>query len=220
VNLKRVIGSRSFADFVMAVEEARARQYQPTTAASSHGPASNLAPAPAATPDTRVGRGANASERVRPPKLSASARQLPPSREQGPYSRRFTSFADFVRALEETRQREPQPRDDGGASLSPRILEGRGIPAIPYKGPVLAASLYEDLAVRPFSDLDILIKRKDVLKAMDLMTSLGYRPHYQLTHTQVAAFLKSKYEFPLTAQEWMADGGAQVESSGGFLFFL
>jgi hypothetical protein len=77
-------------------------------------------------------------------------------------------------------------------------LKAEGIPAIPYKGPVLAASLYKDLAIRPFNDLDILIKRKDLFKAMDVMTSLGYQPHFQLTRTQVAAFLKSKYEFPLT----------------------
>jgi hypothetical protein len=78
------------------------------------------------------------------------------------------------------------------------LLKAQGIPAIPYKGPVLAASLYKDLAIRPFNDLDILVKRKDLFKAMGLMTSLGYQPHFQLTRTQVAAFLKSKYEFPLT----------------------
>jgi Uncharacterised nucleotidyltransferase len=78
------------------------------------------------------------------------------------------------------------------------LLKAEGILAVPYKGPVLAASLYKDLAIRPFNDLDILIKKKDLFKAMDLMTSLGYQPHFQLTGTQVAAFLKSKYEFPLT----------------------
>lgn len=81
----------SFTDFVKAVEKARARQYHAERVA----PASNLAP------DAR-------GEHTRPPKLSASARQLPKSREQGPYSKRFTSFADFTQALEETRQRESQ----------------------------------------------------------------------------------------------------------------
>ena len=78
------------------------------------------------------------------------------------------------------------------------LLRAEGISAIPYKGPALAASLYSDPTIRPFNDLDILIKREDVFKAMDLMTSLGYQPHYQLTRTQASAFLKSKYEFPLT----------------------
>lgn len=78
------------------------------------------------------------------------------------------------------------------------LLKTGGIPAIPYKGPVLAASLYKDLTFRPFSDLDILIKKEDLSKANDLMVSLGYRPHFQLTRAQVSAFLQSKYELPLT----------------------
>jgi hypothetical protein len=78
------------------------------------------------------------------------------------------------------------------------LFKAEGIPAIPYKGPVLAATHYKDVAIRPFNDLDILVKRKDLFKAMDVMTSLGYQPHFQLTRAQVAAFLKSKYEFPLT----------------------
>lgn len=36
-------------------------------------------------------------------------------------------------------------------------LEGQGIQAIPFKGPVLAVSVYGNLALRPFSDLDILV---------------------------------------------------------------
>ncbi|MCJ7784188.1 MAG: nucleotidyltransferase family protein [Desulfobacterales bacterium] len=78
------------------------------------------------------------------------------------------------------------------------LFKAEGIPTIPYKGPALAASLYKDLTIRPFNDLDILIKRKDIFKAKDLMTSLGYQSHFQLTPTQASAFLKSKYEFPLT----------------------
>jgi hypothetical protein len=78
------------------------------------------------------------------------------------------------------------------------LLNAEGIPAIPYKGPVLAASLYKDLTIRPFNDLDILIKREDLFKAKDVMIFLGYRPHFQLTPAQTSAFLKSKYEFPLT----------------------
>src|SRR5688572_8474719 len=35
-------------------------------------------------------------------------------------------------------------------------LESRGIAAIPYKGPALVASIYGDLPLRPFADLDIL----------------------------------------------------------------
>jgi len=49
-----------------------------------------------------------------------------------------------------------------------------GINAIPFKGPVLAASVYRDLSLRPFSDLDLLVNRDDLLKAGGLLASLGY----------------------------------------------
>jgi len=51
-----------------------------------------------------------------------------------------------------------------------------GINAIPFKGPVLAASVYKDLSLRPFSDLDVLVNRDDILKAGGLLASEGYQP--------------------------------------------
>ena len=51
-----------------------------------------------------------------------------------------------------------------------------GVKAIPFKGPVLAASVYQDFSLRQFSDLDVLVNRDDILKAGDLLTSQGYEP--------------------------------------------
>lgn len=45
---------------------------------------------------------------------------------------------------------------------------------LPYKGPVLATSVYHELALRPFSDLDILVRERDILPAMDVLTACGY----------------------------------------------
>lgn len=56
------------------------------------------------------------------------------------------------------------------------LLGRAGIPAIPFKGPVLAAALYGNPALREFVDLDILIHRKDVPKALRVLASSGYRP--------------------------------------------
>jgi hypothetical protein len=77
------------------------------------------------------------------------------------------------------------------------LFEGHGIPAIPYKGPALAASIYGDLTLRQVSDLDILIRKEDMLEARDLLVPLGYRPQFQLTHAQAAAYQRSQYEFLL-----------------------
>jgi len=78
-----------------------------------------------------------------------------------------------------------------------RILnafELRGIPAVPYRGPALAASIYGNLALREFVDLDILVHRHDVFEAEDLLASLGYRSPFRLAHAQKLAYLQSEIE--------------------------
>ena len=42
------------------------------------------------------------------------------------------------------------------------FFEAHGIPSIPYKGPVLAASVYGNLAFREFGDLDILVSEREL----------------------------------------------------------
>ncbi|ETX07419.1 nucleotidyltransferase domain-containing protein [Candidatus Entotheonella palauensis] len=76
-----------------------------------------------------------------------------------------------------------------------RMLEANGIAAIPYKGPVLAAAIYGDVALRQFGDLDILVKRQDVLKVKNLLLSQGYQPEFDLTPTQESAYLRSSCEY-------------------------
>jgi hypothetical protein len=76
-----------------------------------------------------------------------------------------------------------------------RLLEEHSIPAIPYKGPVLAVSVYGDVALRRFGDLDILVHKRDVLRAKDLLISLGYRPELCMNPAQEAAYLRSQCEY-------------------------
>jgi hypothetical protein len=45
------------------------------------------------------------------------------------------------------------------------MLDAHGIPAIPYKGPVLATSVYGNLALRQFRDLDVLLRAQDAARA-------------------------------------------------------
>ena len=85
------------------------------------------------------------------------------------------------------------------------VLGAHGIPAVPYRGPVLAASLYGDLALRQFVDLDVLLHKKDVLRARDLLMSLGYRPEFKLNSAQEAAYLRAQSEHKV-----MRDEGAVI----------
>ena len=68
------------------------------------------------------------------------------------------------------------------------LLEKNGISAIPWKGPVLAAAAYGDVALRQFGDLDILVREQDAMKAKDLLLSSGYRLLYRGSAEDEAAF--------------------------------
>jgi Uncharacterised nucleotidyltransferase len=59
------------------------------------------------------------------------------------------------------------------------LFETHNIPAIAFKGPVLAASAYGNLALRQFGDLDILVKKQDFLKVIDLLSSQEYQTNSQ-----------------------------------------
>ena len=45
-----------------------------------------------------------------------------------------------------------------------------GVACMPFKGPVLASSVYGQLSLRQFSDLDLLIDRGDIATATDLLS--------------------------------------------------
>ncbi|MGH9775231.1 MAG: nucleotidyltransferase family protein [Candidatus Acidiferrales bacterium] len=55
-----------------------------------------------------------------------------------------------------------------------------GIEAIPYKGPVLAALAYKNIALRYFSDLDLLVRQHEVPKAAEILAEMGFRPEFDL----------------------------------------
>ena len=54
------------------------------------------------------------------------------------------------------------------------LFSRHDIQVLPYKGPVLAAAVYGNLALRPSNDLDILVHERDILQATDLLVSSGY----------------------------------------------
>ncbi|MGK7904264.1 MAG: nucleotidyltransferase family protein [Hormoscilla sp.] len=58
------------------------------------------------------------------------------------------------------------------------LLAARDIQAIPFKGPIWATLAYGNMALRDFSDLDILVRPKDFPKAKDLLKERGYCGKY------------------------------------------
>ncbi len=61
-----------------------------------------------------------------------------------------------------------------------KLLDAHGVQAVPFKGPVLAARAYGDIAFREFCDLDILVHPRDARRARGLLISHGYRPHEEM----------------------------------------
>jgi Uncharacterised nucleotidyltransferase len=62
-----------------------------------------------------------------------------------------------------------------------RHFERARLRAIPYKGPLLAESVYHDVALRNFHDLDFLISAADFKPAERALSELGYRPATNFT---------------------------------------
>jgi Uncharacterised nucleotidyltransferase len=62
------------------------------------------------------------------------------------------------------------------------IFDSRNIPAIPYKGPVLAAQAYGDLGFRQFHDIDIIVPQRHLAEAHAALTSFGYRARFPWPH--------------------------------------
>ena len=60
-----------------------------------------------------------------------------------------------------------------------KALGDRGAPSIALKGPALAETLYSDPALRPFSDLDLFVRKADVSAAIATLNALGFSlaPH-------------------------------------------
>src|SRR5262245_35525258 len=75
------------------------------------------------------------------------------------------------------------------------LFEANDINGIPYKGPALAASAYGDVSLRQFADLDLILHKKDVLRAKQLLVARGWRPEFELTRAQESAFLEHYYDY-------------------------
>lgn len=99
------------------------------------------------------------------------------------------------------------------------LLESEGITAVPYKGPVLAASTYGNVGLREFNDLDIFIKKQDTFKIIEILLSEGYIPKFRLNKNNEEAYLKSQKGFILKNDTYEFSIDFQWKFSGNFFSF-
>jgi Uncharacterised nucleotidyltransferase len=79
-----------------------------------------------------------------------------------------------------------------------KLLAASGIEAIPYKGPLLALFAYGDLSLRRFIDLDIMVRKSDVLRARELLLAEGYDVAKSLTLDQQQLLLRTQHNLQFT----------------------
>ena len=88
-----------------------------------------------------------------------------------------------------------------------RHFAAHDIAAIPYKGPTLAVMAYGRPGLREFADLDILVKKHDVLRAKEILVAEGFHSPLRLTGAQERALVDSQHAYFLVR----SDRTVQVE---------
>ena len=81
------------------------------------------------------------------------------------------------------------------------LLDARRIPALPFKGPVLAQRLYGDVSARQYSDLDILIRADDFARAKAALLELDFQPGMNLSAHEQRSHLETAYEFTFDSRD-------------------
>jgi len=69
-----------------------------------------------------------------------------------------------------------------------KSLADQQLPVIALKGLALAKSIYGDIALRPMSDIDLLLKEKDLVSAGRILLGLGYQQSFPDWESSVKAY--------------------------------
>jgi hypothetical protein len=93
------------------------------------------------------------------------------------------------------------------------LFDGHGIAALPFKGPVLADILYGDIAAREYCDLDILVPKQDIPKAIAALLAARYTTDLPTDPVQRNAYLRARYEIHFSS----AGGAIPIEIHQSFL---
>jgi hypothetical protein len=80
-------------------------------------------------------------------------------------------------------------------------LREAGIEAVPLKGAVLATRIYGDIALRPFSDIDLLIRREQLSTAETIVLKLGYEGEISVPPAYREQWLKQQCELTFRRAE-------------------
>lgn len=94
-----------------------------------------------------------------------------------------------------------------------KLFQGAGIEAIPFKGPVLAMRNYGNLGLRAFFDMDLLLRRGDILKAKKLLQERGFTSPWKQNEEWEAQHIDTQ----LGCDFLSADGKVRLELHWSFI---
>jgi hypothetical protein len=80
------------------------------------------------------------------------------------------------------------------------LLNDAGIETIAYKGPALAVFAYDNLALRRFVDLDVIVNRPNVLQARETLLAEGYTPAKSLSLSQQELLLRTQHNMQFSRE--------------------
>jgi hypothetical protein len=80
------------------------------------------------------------------------------------------------------------------------LLSSKGIETIVLKGPVIALQAFGDIALRRYTDLDVLIHEEDFPRVYELLCQSGYSPIFELGSKQIKFQLRSDNHFSFNRQ--------------------
>ncbi|MFK7846550.1 MAG: nucleotidyltransferase family protein [Rhodothermales bacterium] len=81
------------------------------------------------------------------------------------------------------------------------LFEDAGLEAMPFKGPALGHYLYNNLGIRPFGDLDILIRKEAFPQIKTILMANGYNPYRTFTPEKEAAFIDTQMGFEFVRED-------------------
>jgi Uncharacterised nucleotidyltransferase len=82
-----------------------------------------------------------------------------------------------------------------------KLLNNANIEVVPYKGPLLAQFAYGDLSLRRFVDLDVIVRKEDVLAARELLLADGYVSAKSLSGVQQDVLLRTQHNLQFTKDD-------------------
>ena len=83
-----------------------------------------------------------------------------------------------------------------------KLLDAHSIENALFKGPLLSELAYGEVSLRQAGDIDLLIRREDFKRTKELLASLGYQMHPQLTPAQQASHLAFHCEIQFVRDDW------------------